>query len=199
MTRSPGLQNFLDATRDTFAKSGANRQALSVSEKIFEAANATVGQAISPEPTKLPACRYLEDALDLARSEGGPVSNLATTLGKISSRLMWVTRPNGENDEPVFKMNHANAVVVGEGGLEARSDIRIGMSLLAPQTRYPDHQHPPEEIYTVLSCGEWKQGPDGEFFSPGVGGFVHNVPYIVHGMRSGKFPLLAVWSLWIGN
>ena len=83
--------------------------------------------------------------------------------------------------------------------MEARDDIRIGMSLLAPETRYPDHRHPPEEIYTVLTPGEWKQGAEGAFRSPGVGGFVHNIPNIVHGMRSKDVPLLAVWSLWMGD
>ena len=147
----------------------------------------------------MPACEHLKAALDGAKAEDGPVADLARTLEAIAPRLKWVLRPNGEDDDATFKACHANAVVIGKDGLEARDDIRIGMSLLAPETRYPDHRHPPEEIYTVLTPGEWKQGAEGAFRSPGVGGFVHNIPNIVHGMRSKDVPLLAVWSLWMGD
>ena len=69
---------------------------------------------------------------------------------------------------------------------------------MAPNTRYPDHRHPPEEVYLVLSPGEWRQG-DGAWHEPGPGGVVHNPPAIVHAMRSGDTPLLAIWCLWMGT
>ena len=199
MARTQELQTFLDATRDAFAASGATAEALAMADKVFGAADATPGEVAVPEAIEMPACEHLQDALDRARGEGGHVGALADAIAGIAPRLMWVLRPNGQNDDATFKARHANAVVVGEGGLEARDDIRIGMSLLAPNTRYPDHRHPPEEIYTVISPGEWKQHADGKFHAPGVGGFVHNVPSIIHGMQSTNVPLLAVWSLWMGD
>ena len=199
MARSQELQSFLDATRDAFATSGATAEALSVADKIFSTANTTRGETANPDAVEMPACEHLKAALDGAKAEDGPVADVARTLAAIAPRLKWVLRPNGEDDDATFKASHANAVVIGEDGLEARDDIRIGMSLLAPETRYPDHRHPPEEIYTVLTPGEWKQGAEGAFISPGVGGFVHNIPNIVHGMRSKDVPLLAVWSLWMGD
>ena len=199
MARTQELQTFLDATRDAFATSGATPEALAMADKVFGAADATPGEAAAPEAVEMPACEHLQDALDRARGEGGHVGALADAIAGIAPRLMWASRPNGQNDDATFKARHANAVVVGEGGLEARDDIRIGMSLLAPDTRYPDHRHPPEEIYTVISPGEWKQHADGKFHAPGVGGFVHNVPSIIHGMQSTNVPLLAVWSLWMGD
>ena len=48
-------------------------------------------------------------------------------------------------------------VVVGRGGLEPRADVLIGISLLAPTVAYPEHRHPPEEVYLVLSPGEWRK------------------------------------------
>ena len=75
----------------------------------------------------------------------------------------------------------------------------MGIILLAPETRYPDHHHPPEEIYTVLSPGEWKQNAEGEFRAPGVGGSVYNISKIIHGMRATDVPLLTVFSLWMGD
>ncbi|MBO88490.1 MAG: transcriptional regulator [Rickettsiales bacterium] len=199
MERSQQLQKFLKATQNAFSASGAKMDALVVADKIFSIADAKSGVAAKPDAVELPACKYLGVALESAKAEGGPIANLALALEGIAPHLKWGLRPNGENDDATFKACHANAVVVGKDGLEERYDIRIGMSLLAPETRYPDHRHPPEEIYTVLTPGEWKQGTDGKFKSPGIGGFVHNVPNIVHGMRSKDVPLLAVWSLWMGD
>jgi quercetin dioxygenase-like cupin family protein len=68
---------------------------------------------------------------------------------------------------------------------------------MAPHTRYPDHRHPPEEIYVVLSEGEWCQ-ESGPWHEPGIGGLVYNPPNIVHAMRSAERPLLALWFLWTG-
>ncbi|MEC8700325.1 MAG: dimethylsulfonioproprionate lyase family protein, partial [Pseudomonadota bacterium] len=151
MARLQELQSFLDATRDAFAKSGATAEALSVADKIFSAANTIPGEAANPDAVEIPACEHLKAALDGAKAEDVPVADLARALEAIAPRLKWVLRPNGEDDDATFKACHANAVVVGKDGLEARDDIRIGMSLLAPETRYPDHRHPPEEIYTVLT------------------------------------------------
>jgi quercetin dioxygenase-like cupin family protein len=92
---------------------------------------------------------------------------------------------------------HANAVIVGPGGVERRNDVRVGVSLLAPYVRYPDHNHPPDESYLVLSDGDFRQG-DGDWFEPGIGGTLYNPPNIVHAMRSGNTPLLAFWLLWEG-
>lgn len=198
MIRSPDLQNFLDATREAFGASGAGDAARQVADRIFAAA-ATAGVAARPDSGEQPACEFLGAALASARAEGGPIAALADALAGISPRLAWSQRPNGADDDAAFKDRHANAVVFGVNGLEQRDDVRIGISLLAPETRYPDHHHPPEEIYTVLSPGDWKQAVDGPWRSPGIGGFVHNTPGIVHAMRSKDVPLLAVWCLWMGN
>ena len=197
--RTVELQMFLNATRDALAVSGASTDAMAVVAKIFDKANSVTGTRATPCAVEMPVCEYLENAIEHARTAGGEIRCLADALIDISATLKWVLRPNGENDDDFFKARHANAVVIGADGLEERGDIRIGISLLAPETRYPDHRHPPEEIYTVLSPGEWKQGAQGNFFSPGIGGYVHNAPNIIHGMRSKELPLLAVWSLWMGD
>ena len=197
MSRSTKLEIFLRATRKALIASNMNRTAEGLTERLFLAAQ-TATDTTSPEPFQLPVCDYLDAALERARSHGGESGALAEALGAIAPMLAWSRRPKSENDDAKFQTHHANAVVFGENGLESRSDILIGMSLLAPNTRYPDHHHPPEEIYTVLSPGEWKQN-DGPWHEPGVGGHVHNPSDIVHGMRANASPLLAVWCLWTGE
>jgi hypothetical protein len=85
-------------------------------------------------------------------------------------------------------------MIIGPGGLEERSDIWLGVTLMAPHVRYPDHNHTPEEVYLVMSPGAFRQG-EGEWFSPGIGGSFYNVPKIKHAMRSTDTPLLAFWAL----
>jgi quercetin dioxygenase-like cupin family protein len=85
--------------------------------------------------------------------------------------------------------------MTGHGGLEEHSSVRFGVSLIAPNIEYPNHQHPPEEGYLVISEGDWRQA-NGDWFHRKPGDTVHNVPNIWHAMRSGNSPLLAVWMLW---
>ena len=84
--------------------------------------------------------------------------------------------------------------LVGPGGFEEREDVMVGVSLVAPHVTYPDHSHPPEEVYLVLSEGEWWNTAMG-WVHPGPGGLVYNPPGITHAMRAGDAPLLALWFL----
>ena len=79
--------------------------------------------------------------------------------------------------------------------MEVRHDLHIGVSLLAPEVRYPDHNHAPEEVYLVLSPGQFQHGESG-WFEPGIGGTLYNEPDTRHAMRSNDVPLLAIWLLW---
>jgi quercetin dioxygenase-like cupin family protein len=71
------------------------------------------------------------------------------------------------------------------------------VSLVAPGIRYIDHRHPPEELYIVMSGGEWYREDRG-WHAPGIGGIVYNPSDSVHAMRSGPEPLLALWLLPVG-
>ena len=60
--------------------------------------------------------------------------------------------------------------------------------------RYPDHHHPPPEVYLSLTPGSWwKEGRS--WTEPGIGGTVYNEPNVVHAMRSHGTPLFAFWCL----
>jgi quercetin dioxygenase-like cupin family protein len=135
--------------------------------------------------------------LGLARRQPDPVGALADAFDAIEPFLNWQIRPGAEAVGETFLQGHANAAIIGEEGLEIRSDVRVGVSLMAPHTQYPDHQHPPEEIYIALSGGQWRQA-NAPWREPGTGGLVYNPPNIVHAMRARERPLLALWFLWIG-
>jgi quercetin dioxygenase-like cupin family protein len=195
--REAQLDVFLQRCRDAFeAASPRLPAAQRVATRIFGALESPANRDRAAPAARVPACEHLAAALAVARTGPGAIPALADALDAIAPRLAWYRRAGSQPAIGRFHDGHASAVVVGAGGLEARDDVRVGLSLMAPQVRYPDHQHPPEEIYVALTPGQWRQC-DGPWHEPGAGGIVHNPPGIVHAMRSGASPLLAVWCLWM--
>jgi len=124
----------------------------------------------------LPACRHLDTALANAAMGSPDIAVLAGAFRALAPDLNWRHRTALEQPD-------------------SRSDMVMGASLLAPHTVYPDHHHPPPEIYVVLSEGDWFQQGFG-WHIPGTGGLVVHPPGVKHAMRSGEAPLLAIWCLW---
>ena len=154
----------------------------------------TCGEQIPEGSGKaLPVLDLLPSAMATAQGGSDPVAALARSLAAIAPRLGWFTRP-AEN-LPDFSNGHANAHIIGPRGLEARDDVYVGVTLMAPAVQYPEHRHPPEEVYVAMSEGEWRQDK-GPWHAPGYGGLVYNPSNTRHAMRAGSRPLLAMWCLW---
>ena len=141
----------------------------------------------------IPALGHLPFAIRNAQSGPSEIRALANCLQEMAGELTWYQRQ--EPALPDFMRGHANAFIIGPSGLEQRSDVIVGVSLLAPEIEYPGHNHPPEELYVVMSDGDWRQNKN-PWHAPGLGGLVCNPANITHSMRSGPKPLLAIWCLW---
>src|SRR5690625_150649 len=141
------------------------------------------------------ACDHLQPALKLAAAAGGDARVISDAFKRIAPELAWGRRKNSAEAGAAFHDGHANAIVIGPEGLEMRDDIWLGVSLIEPGIQYPMHRHPPEELYIVMSDGEWYREGDG-WFRPGPGGIVHKPGGHIHSMRAGDTPLLAFWLLW---
>jgi quercetin dioxygenase-like cupin family protein len=104
-------------------------------------------------------------------------------------------RSGGPFASDTWAAGHANALIIGpQDSLETRDDIAVGVSLLAPEVRYPDHNHKPEELYMLLTPGRFQHG-EADWVALEPGDTFHNDPDIRHAMASGHEPLLAVWCL----
>ena len=193
--RSLALQEFLDALKAAFASSAeAGPRVNAFLEQLFVILEkpASDGREL---PVQLTDCGHLSTACQHARSASPELGRLSSALEKIAPLLAWKVRPSGGPHASANWLDgHANAVIVGNGGLEERSDIAIGASLLAPHVRYPDHNHAPEELYMVMTPGQFQHG-ESDWCEPGPGGTFHNVPNIKHAMSSGASPLLAIWTM----
>ncbi|HWK44411.1 MAG TPA: dimethylsulfonioproprionate lyase family protein [Stellaceae bacterium] len=194
-TRAPQVQAFLDALSACLAGClVGNSEDAAFAERLFSKLTSPALPGKTVAGSRLEACRYLKPALDRLRDAPLSTQRLGQALAALDPFMPWSQRPYHGPDADRFAAGHANGLIVGPGGMEDRDDIRVGVSLMAPNIRYPDHSHPPDELYFVLSDGEWRRG-EGEWFRPGVGGTVRNPPGILHAMRSGPAPLLAVWAL----
>lgn len=195
MQRSPELGGFLAQLRLAIA---ARVEVGSPAARAMVRVNAALAEPAprpdAPRPFTLPACEHLSRAISIAQAGPEDLARIADCIAALAPALAWRLKPS---DDPVFSRGHANVDIVGPAAeaLERRDDVRIGMSLMAPGITYPDHQHPPEEVYLVLSAGDWRQDARA-WHSPRLGGIVYNPPDIIHAMRSSASePLLAVWCL----
>ena len=190
------LQQFLDLTEEAIMlRTDSCEDAGPAALRIFTALRNQTGREGGGAPESLPVCGALDAALRLGALGPSPIPRLATALAKLAPDLAWRRREGAEKESRNFFDGHANALVVGPEGLETRKDVLIGISLMAPQVRYPDHRHPPEEVYVSLAGGAWwKQGRG--WHRPECGGLVYNEPNILHAMATDEEPLLAIWCLW---
>lgn len=197
-SREPLLQEFLTSLAEALRTRDLGPEATATIDRIYDALR-TPCPGASAAPRRLPVCRYLTEAVATARAGEAPVAHVAETFAALEPSLVWAPRAaSGPSASDNWPDGHANAMIVGPKGLEDRDDISIGVSLLAPHVRYPDHRHGPEEVYFVLSQGSFQHG-DSAWFEPGIGGTLHNRPNIKHAMSSNDAPLLAIWCLWIDN
>lgn len=192
MERPQELQDFLDIALPAMQARAVGAQSRASLAWIARAA--ATPAAPGAAPARLPVVeQVLARALDRP-AQAPDLAALLAALRALAPRLCWRRRGGHATAGPGFEDGHANAMLLGPGGIEERRDLWIGLSLLAPGIRYPDHQHAPEETYLVLSPGQfWQAG--GDWFQPGLGGSFYNPPNILHAMQAGEEPLLALWAL----
>lgn len=198
MPRSASLETFLTCLDQALGSAALGPKAVGAIDRITGALR-TVGRPGSSAASRRTVCRYLDEALATARVASPALARLVTAFAALEPGLRWVPRAaSGPFASDNWPDGHANATIVGPGGLEERSDLVIGVSLLAPHVRYPDHDHRPEEVYLVLSPGRFQHGMS-DWFEPGIGGTLYNEPNMRHAMASGDAPLFAFWCLWAGD
>lgn len=190
--RDHRIETLIDALdRALSARLAPGDEEWPVARGIFEALHTPRPAVRKPEFEKLPAPDMLAAALAIPRREKGVVAQVADAFEPLAGDINWWSRMSGD---ATATFTDAHAMIVGPGGLEDRDDAQIGVSLLAPNVRYPDHHHPPPEIYLSLTPGIWRKG-DGSWVDPGIGGTVFNAPNDVHAMKSETAPLFAFWCL----
>lgn len=189
MDRSPEMNAFLAASAQAL-RNATTGDAARAAEAVIQFWESRVGAA-GPGGERLAVCDWVDRALAGAPR---PRQALATAFAGVKDQLAWKRRASADPADKAFWDGHANAVILGPGGLEDRDDLWVGVTVMAPGIRYVDHDHPPEEVYLSLTPGEWWNAAM-DWTDPGPTGAIYNPPGIAHAMRSGAGPLLALWYL----
>ena len=192
--RHPLLAELLTGLEQVFADNTPPEPLRTAATQAFRALE-TVYPPSQAERSWLDCCQHLEPALAEAERIGSPaLAATARVMRKLSPALSWGRRPGSDRD-PAFHDGHANAILIGSGGLEERRDVWLGVTLMAPDVTYPFHRHSPDELYIILSNSSWYRDDSG-WFDPDCGGYVFNPSRAKHSMRSKNTQLLAFWLLW---
>lgn len=192
--RDSNLQQLLDISQRIIAGSG-HAPAARAGARVFERLSARQGTRGPATAERLPVCNdAIAAALAGLALRGAPLAEIASAFGTLEGGLNWYRRKSATPADEPFYSSHANAMLIGPGGIEERDDVQVGVTVMAPGIVYPDHDHPPEEVYIALSPGAWWNA-DMAWTEPGPGGIIYNPPGILHAMRSGSDPFLALWFL----
>lgn len=192
--RDSNLQQLLDISRRIISGSSDPR-AMKAGERVFSRLGEREGSSGSAAAERLPVVHHtFEAALAALAAEASPLPELGRAFAAVETQLTWGRRRNADAVGEPFFGGHANATLVGHGGIEERADVWVGVTVMAPGIVYPDHDHPPEEVYIALSPGEWWNA-EMDWTAPGPGGIIYNPPGILHAMRSHGEPFLALWFL----
>jgi len=192
--RSLALQEFLDAAKLAYSARATDPRSNRSLSRIF-ADLETPAPHSEPEARRLPVCHHLDTVIAPSEADAPDLQDLLRAFIAIEPSLRWRPRQGDCTGASAnFFENHANAMILGPGGLEPRDDVWLGVSLVGPNVLYPDHRHPPEETYLVIGPGDFRQGRTA-WTHVARGETYYNPHNIVHAMRSSQDPLLAFWAL----
>jgi hypothetical protein len=165
MQGDPDLQSFADPALAAFGEADPGSEARALQR--IAGAPATPAPRRDRPGSRLPVRAHLEAALAV-ETDSAALRRVIDSFRAIESDLEWVRRMSfDESASANFVDGHANAMILGQAGLENRRDVWFGVSLLAPHVRYTDHSHAPEETYLVLSDTAAAGGTIGALSTPG--------------------------------
>jgi mannose-6-phosphate isomerase-like protein (cupin superfamily) len=98
-----------------------------------------------------------------------------------------------------FLDEFANGEGIGPDGRLFHRNIILGLFILGPETTYPEHAHPAEEFYIVLTGNpQFKVGVNSEFKPMRSGEVILHHSDISHSIKSSSAPFYAIFG-WRGE
>ena len=141
-----------------------------------------------------PLLQYADSALANGNST---TEEFLEQLRPIMSILPWEYSYDERSDAPGLSARIGWAELVGPKAPFKSDKFCLGFTLIAPDTLYPEHNHPATELYYVLSgTANWTL--DGKKASKKPGSVILHPSLHKHSMETKKETLLALY-IWTGD
>ena len=109
---------------------------------------------------------------------------------EIAHQLKWRPSPRTDPNAEVKALSSLNQML-------DLGDLVAGLMFMSPNLIYPEHKHPPQEIYFILSgTALWLHGGNEDYQQQKPGDIIYNHPHDMHGMKTENEALLALYFLW---
>lgn len=146
-----------------------------------------------PQPAVLPMLPLLSATLDRT----APVTRDATEhLIKAAADLPWrQTYDEDDGFDRRFLETYGWTDLAGPDGPYTADGFRLMLGYWGQGLTYPDHSHPPEEHYMVLSGSAWFRLDDDPFVKRSPGEVFHVPAQAIHSAEMRDEGLLAI-SIW---
>lgn len=136
-----------------------------------------------------PDLEYEPQSLPIAEELGPGTSDLGRRFRELAPTLPWTT---GRGDH---EGTDRGLVVLND--LFDLGTVTAGMLCVAPAKIYPEHDHPPQELYVLLDgTAEWRFGGADDYLPLAPGTTLYNHPSDRHGIRVGDEAVVAMYVLW---
>lgn len=118
-----------------------------------------------------------------------PSSPLVDLL-KASTEIPWAPSPRLDDGGEGIALGLVDRV-------RDLGEMICGVALVAPGARYPEHSHPPQEIYLPLAGnGSWRFGGSEQYVPLSSDALLYNNPGDRHGTIAGDELEVALYILW---
>jgi hypothetical protein len=189
--RPSDLQEVLNVVGDVLLSPQAPDMAGYVAGNVYRRLEKR-GSVREASATDLKPPEHLQRALANVAASLPRFAAIKDSLFNVAERLTWRRGRGGPFASLNFETAHAHAVIVGPGGMEERSDVRLGLTLMAPYSRFPDHVQFHSRVFMLLSDGEVCLD-DSNWFRAIAGTIFFNEAGRKFAMRCTAEPLLAIW------
>lgn len=192
--RPKALQIIVGTFGDILAAEHSPMMAKHLGFKIFQMLQDNVFETVEKSNTSgKPLSVQTAGSLKTLQRKRGRWAELADALDGVVDGLDWYTGTGGPYASVNFEHGHAHAMLIGPGGLESRPDVILGLTILAPYTRFPDFDHTHSRIVIPLGKGEFRSGDD-DWQQRDVGAVIFCPDGNRFAMRCTAQPLLVMWA-----
>jgi len=189
--RPEPLQGLIDRVCGILLSSSAPVMASYMAGQIYSRTARSGRQRLEGE-TASPPIDAWQRTLSKIKGSDGELAGLMTYLEQIGPHLSWYRSRVGPFASVNFEKSHAHSTILGPGGVEERSDVQLGVTLMAPYCRFPDHFEKQRRVFLFLSAAEACLR-DREWMRAEPGTIVFSDAGDKFALRCTSEPVLAVW------